>query len=94
MDIDVNNFKLACNRYGLDYNKALYCENVLVVPSERNNIYVTFDKRCNVIDVGKYININGNADDYFECIYNILMIRMYQILLFVMMIIQQMQRFL
>ena len=71
MDIDNYKFKLACNRFGLDYSKAIYCSNVLVVPSERSNIYVTFDKRCNVIDVGKYININGNADDYFECIYTI-----------------------
>ena len=71
MDININKFKLACNRYGLDYNKALYCSNVLVVPSERNNIYVTFDKRCNVIDIRKFININGNIEDYFESLYRI-----------------------
>lgn len=71
MDIDNYKFKLACNRFGLDYNKALYCTNVVVVPGGKENIYVSFDKRCNVVDIRKYTNINGSVENYFESLYSI-----------------------
>ena len=69
-DINENKFRLVCKRYGLDYKKAIYYTNVIVVPGRKNDVYVTFDKKCNVIDVRKY---NGKLEDmnkYFESVYN------------------------
>ena len=49
MRIAVDEEKLisACNQYGLDYRDAKYLTNVVVVPSRKSKIYVSFDKNCN-----------------------------------------------
>ena len=73
MKIEVDNKKLnkVCNEYGLDASKALYYSNVVVIPGSKDNLYVTLDKDCNVIDVRDYENGQGNMYNYFEGVYSI-----------------------
>ena len=57
MDINIGRIQLVCNRYGLDYNEALCGSNVVVVPGSVKNIYVSFDKEGNVVDVRRHFAI-------------------------------------
>ena len=72
MRIKVDNNKLddVCKNYGLDSSKALYYTNIVVIPGQ-DNLYVTLDKNCNVIDVREYDNKYGNMYNYFEGVYSI-----------------------
>ena len=71
MDINIGRIQLVCNRYGLDYNEALCGSNVVVVPGSVKNIYVSFDKEGNVVDVRRHFAINENVVEYFDNAYDI-----------------------
>ena len=73
MRIVVDEEKLisACNQYGLDYRDAKYLTNVVVVPSRKSKIYVSFDKNCNTVGVEKFDTTPDNLYNYFEGSYQI-----------------------
>lgn len=59
--------KMVCSNYGVNSEYALFRDNIIIVPDDGNDIYLVFDKNCNILGVERYIkNCNVSFIDYFE----------------------------
>lgn len=58
-----------CKRYNVSAENAKYLDNIIVVPVDRNDLYLVFDNNCQILGIEKY-DEDKSIKDYFEKKYN------------------------
>ena len=70
-EVKKDNLRIACSYYGANAEKALYRDNIIVVPDDEKDIYLIFDNNCHILGIEKYaMNDELSFWNHFEGKYN------------------------
>lgn len=65
-------FRRVCYCYGFDAEYSLFLKNIIIVPGDKNNLYLIFDNKCNILGIEEYNKKDGiSYVEYFQKKYNL-----------------------